>query len=54
MRPLAVTAKIIATQVPPDADRIHSVTVDCGPDGIVIRAFDSSWSFKVLNLLYKD
>lgn len=23
-------------------------------EGIVIRAFDSSWSFKVINLLYKD
>lgn len=33
MRPLAVTAKIIAVQPIPDADRIHSVTVDCGAEG---------------------
>jgi tRNA-binding EMAP/Myf-like protein len=33
MRPLAVIGQITETQAIPEADRIHSVTVDCGGEG---------------------
>lgn len=57
--PLSTMVKVCARPERLTADQLRALAEIRYPngqpgEGIVIRAFDSSWSFKVINLLYKE